>query len=221
MAATATKTTKRKHPNTLKREDGELNDEGRVHDGDNQSDAHMANPANPPWATRAPRPLPTWQTDINQTTHRGLLPLKPTQSCIAYMKATYPRVVKFLDSLLTEIMEATANTVRANPDKYIALLMYGGGNNVKEENPNFTNNIKNFLLGLTITGNERICIVDPPKRDTDKRGEFAKPHILLPHHGSPKLQVYLLWYQSFTFQIKGRKIAFSALWFDANIRPWL
>ncbi|KDQ22942.1 hypothetical protein PLEOSDRAFT_1087412 [Pleurotus ostreatus PC15] len=226
-AAAAAKATKRKRPNALEREDGELDDEGRPHEGENQGDAHAANPADstPPahqGTQAANHPVNTYQPNNPhaQTTRRGLPPLEPSQSRIAYTKATYPRVVKSLDGLLAEIMEATADAVRANPDKYIALLVYGGGNKVKEENPNLTNDIENFLLGLTIAGNERIRVVDPPKRDTDKRGEFAKPHILLLHHGSPELRAYLLWYQTFAFQIEGRKIAFSALRFDAGVRPW-
>ncbi|KAF7419660.1 hypothetical protein PC9H_002252 [Pleurotus ostreatus] len=155
-----------------------------------------------------------------QTMRRGLPPLEPSQSRIAYTKATYPRIVKSLDGLLAEIMETTADAVRANPNKYIALLVYGGGNKIKEENPNLTSDIENFILGLTIAGNKRIRVVDPPKKYTDKRGDFAKPHILLLHHGSPELRAYLLWYQTFAFQTEGRKIAFSALRFDANVRPW-
>ncbi|KAF9490622.1 hypothetical protein BDN71DRAFT_1434563 [Pleurotus eryngii] len=197
-AAAAANAIKRKHPNILKGEDGELNDEEGVHNGDNQSDAHAANPANNPSlahqsAQTATHPVNGYQPDNphTQMTCRGLSPLEPTQSHIAYTKATYLRVVKSLDSLLTEIMEATADTIRANSDKYIALLMYGGGNKVKEENPNLTNNIENFLLGLTITGNERIHVVDPPKKKHGQEG-----------------------------RIEGRKIAFSAHLFDTNVRPW-
>ncbi|KAF7416340.1 hypothetical protein PC9H_002605 [Pleurotus ostreatus] len=218
----AAKATKRKRPNGLEREDGELDDEGRAHDEGTQGDARPPNPTGGTPAQANPQLLSGGSLDNPhaQSSQRGLPPLEPTQSRIAYTKAVYPRVIKSLDSLLAEIMEATAEAVKANPGKYMALLIYGGGNKVKEENPELTNDIETFLQGLTIAGSERLRVVDPPKRDTDKRGEFAKPHILLLQHGSPELRAYLLWHQTFAFQIEGRKIAFSALRFDANVRPW-
>ncbi|KAJ8691021.1 hypothetical protein PTI98_010635 [Pleurotus ostreatus] len=208
-AATSAKTTKRKRPNALEREDGELDDEGGAHEGESQGDPRTTNPTSnprPPHQGAQPTAHLTNEYQPNnphaQTTRRGLSPLEPTQSRIAYTKATYPRVVKSLDSLLAEIMETTAGAVRANPDKYLALLVYGGGNKIKEENPNLTSDIKDFLRGLTIAGNERIRVVDPPKRDTDKRGSSPSPTSCC-----------------FTTD-RPNSGPFSALRFDANVRPW-
>lgn len=155
-----------------------------------------------------------------QSTQRGAAPHEPSESRIAYTRAIYPRIIKSLDALTAGILESTAEAIRANPDRYIALLVYGGGNRVKEENPDLMKDIESFLKGLTIEGSERLRVVDPPKSDKASRGEFARPHILLLQDGSPKLRTFILWYQTFAFQIEGRKIAFSALRFDENVRPW-
>ncbi|KAF7422984.1 hypothetical protein PC9H_011148 [Pleurotus ostreatus] len=60
-AATSAKTTKRKRPNALEREDGELDDEGGAHEGESQGDPRTTNPtSNPrPPPTKAPNPPPT------------------------------------------------------------------------------------------------------------------------------------------------------------------
>ncbi|KAJ8690309.1 hypothetical protein PTI98_011744 [Pleurotus ostreatus] len=216
------KAAKRRRTAPADREEGELEDENRP-----PNDADMAGQeANPPPAqtndaqTSPAQPTTAPANPHAQSSQRGPPPPEPTQSRIAYTRATYPRVVKSLDALLAEILETTADIIRAQPDKYLALLIYGGGNKIKEENPSLMADIQGFLQGLSIEGSERLRVVDPPKQDNEKKGEFAKPHILLLKNGSPKLRAYLTWYQTFAFQTEGRRIAFSALPFDANVRPW-
>ncbi|KAF4596123.1 hypothetical protein EYR38_007497 [Pleurotus pulmonarius] len=167
-----------------------------------------------------PPALPPLTNPHTQSSRSGLPPLEPTASRIAYTRATYPKVVKSLDALLQGIKDTAAEAARTNPDKYIALLIYGGGNKVKDENPNLANDIEAFLKGLAIEGNEGLRIIDPPKQDVSNHGEFSKPHILLLQHASPELRAYILWYQTFAFQIDGRKIAFSALKLDPEMRSW-
>lgn len=98
--------------------------------------------------------------------------------------------------------------------------MYGGGDKIKEENPNLMKDIQAFLQGLAIEGSEKLRVIDPPKKDNSNRGAFTKPHILLLQYGSPALRALILWFQTFAFQIEGRKIAFSAVRFDITVRPW-
>ncbi|KAF9494935.1 hypothetical protein BDN71DRAFT_1560805 [Pleurotus eryngii] len=176
----------------------------------------------PPPPASPPPPLPPayLENPHLQFSHRDRAPLLPTESRIAYTQGYFPRVVKSLDSLLSEINEVTTEAIKSHPDKFITLLVYGGGDKIKEENPNLMKDIQAFLQGLAIKGGEKLRVIDPPKKTNAQRGDFAKPHILLLQHGSPELRAFILWFQTFAFQIDGRKIAFSAVRFDINIRPW-
>ncbi|KAF4576934.1 hypothetical protein EYR36_004918 [Pleurotus pulmonarius] len=235
----APKAGKRKRAGSHSREEGEIDGAGeRQTQVNTQSDVDMTDrssagqtprppqptQAQPPQPTHAPQATPPAQPPLTnphtQSSRSGLPPLEPTASRIAYTRATYPKVIKSLDALLQGIKDTAAEAARANPDKYVALLIYGGGNKVKEENPSLADDIEAFLKGLAIEGNEGLRIIDPPKQDVNNHGEFSKPHILLLQHASPELRAYILWYQTFAFQVEGRKIAFSALKLDPEMRSW-
>ncbi|KAL4255511.1 hypothetical protein AB1N83_014248 [Pleurotus pulmonarius] len=179
-------------------------------------------PPPPPPPPVSPPPLPPayLENPHMQFSRRDLAPLLPTESRIAYTQGYFPRVVKSLDALLAGIDEITAEAIKTQPDKFIALLVYGGGDKIKEENPNLMKDIQTFLQGLAIEGSEKLRVIDPPKKDGSNRGAYAKPHILLLQYGSPGLRAFILWFQTFAFQIEGRKIAFSAVRFDISVRPW-
>ncbi|KAF9491974.1 hypothetical protein BDN71DRAFT_1509878 [Pleurotus eryngii] len=150
---------------------------------------------------------------------RDLAPLLPTESRITYTQGYFPQVMKSLDSLLSGINDETAEAIKNQPDNFIALLVYGG-DKIKEENPNLMKDIQSFLQGLAIEGAEKLRVIDPSKKDESNRGTFAKPHILLLQYGSNKLWAFILWFQTFMFQIEGRKTAFSAIRFDIDVHSW-
>ncbi|KAF4571262.1 hypothetical protein EYR36_008591 [Pleurotus pulmonarius] len=198
----APKAGKRKRAGSHSREEGEIDEASeRQTEVNTQSDVDMMDRSS---AGQTPRPPQPTQAQPPQPTHASQA-TPPAQPPL-----TNPHTQSSRSGLPP--LEPTASRIAYTRATYPKV--------VKEENPSLADDIKAFLKGLAIEGNEGLRIIDPPKQDVNNHGEFSKPHILLLQHASPELRAYILWYKTFAFQVEGRKIAFSALKLDPEMRSW-
>lgn len=156
------------HPPTQTRDDIDMD-----RNTGNQGNEDPPPPLPPPPASLPPLP-PAYLENLHmQFSHRDLAPLLHTESRIAYTQGYFPQVVKSLDALLLGIKEITAEAIKNQPNKFIALLVYGGGDKIKEENPNLMKDIQAFLQGLVIkeTHASEDC---PYPKVTDWKGPIPK-----------------------------------------------
>ncbi|KAJ8507941.1 hypothetical protein ONZ45_g9746 [Pleurotus djamor] len=156
----------------------------------------------------------------HQTTRITPPPGYEVQSYIPYTMAQFPRLVKPQVALLGGILKDEQEKIKANPDDYLALIIFGAGDALRSEIPRLTPLVETFVKSLCDPTMMHPKVADPPKQFPNASSEWGKPHILLCWDMEAELRDYLLWFQTFAFQLNGHKIAFSALSLDESIHSW-
>ncbi|KAF8236738.1 hypothetical protein L208DRAFT_1523895, partial [Tricholoma matsutake] len=114
--------------------------------------------------------------------------------------------------------------LKSNPNAFLALVPYGGGKQLLEENPSLANDIKHFIRSFGYANSENIWVAVlrakcPPSNN------FRKHHTLLLTHPPEELATYLIYQQTFAFKTSKeggqKKIAFHALPFDKSVQTWI
>ncbi|KAJ8473797.1 hypothetical protein ONZ45_g16165 [Pleurotus djamor] len=134
--------------------------------------------------------------------------------------ARYPRLIKSQGALLGEIAMDTVEKIKANPEEHLTLLIFGAGDALRAENPLLIRHVQSFIKSLCAPGMPEPEVADPPKFNPQASSEWGKPHVYILSDISNDLRDYLLWFQTFAFQIQNFRIAISALPLDENIYPW-
>ena len=159
-----------------------------------------------------------------ETNQHGMEPTTPQASSVPFTMAVFPRAVIPYHALIGNINDETIAAIEDKPKAFIAIVPYGGGKRLLEENPLLAKDIENFVKSFGYAKSENLKIAIPRARYPPS-DDFGKPHTLLLMNPPNELATYLVYQQTFAFETSKeegqKKIAFHALPFDKTVQTWI
>jgi hypothetical protein len=154
-------------------------------------------------------------------TQRGTAPEKPAGHSVPFTDAVFPRIALSFEQLTVNMADEQVDAIKADPDKFIAILPHGAGKKFFETEKDAATKILAFLNGLDCQGAGAIKVVTPAAKDrsSKKAGKhFLGPWTFILVNAPEAMRNFLVWQQTFPLS---REIVFHALPFDNSIMSWV
>ena len=149
-------------------------------------------------------------------------PEQPPTIPIPYTTERFPKLTPSYATLFGNLNEATTKQVRSHPGCYIALIPFGAGQRLTQDNPELAKDLETFLKSLGFPGSNHLQVARPtPSVVPPNRARFAKPFPYLLLNAPEPLCRLLLWQQTFAFQINSKHLAFNAVSPDVQVESWV
>lgn len=158
------------------------------------------------------------ENPINHKSQRGEAPALPQLTSTPFTRAVFPRVTIPFATLVANLDEQLVMKVTEEPDKYIAIVVFGAGSKYFREHPAANLEVRNFIKSLGMPDKDISVAKPAPKNKPNQKRDFEKPWTMIMAGAEPALRDFLLWHQTFAVTAD---LAFNALPFDKAVQSWV
>lgn len=103
-------------------------------------------------------------------------PEQPLTTPIPYTTTQFPKLTPSYATLFGNLHEATVKQVQNHPEQYVAIIPFGAGPRLTQDNPEMSKDIESFLKSLSFPGSDHLQVARPTPNITPKTwARFAKP----------------------------------------------
>jgi hypothetical protein len=161
-------------------------------------------------------PLLAKENPFHQTSRTGDPPHHLPPTSVVYSRAVFPKLSISLKSLLSNLLPALVDKVKANPAEYLAIVPFGAGKKFNADNPFASLRITEFIKSLGY--DHKGVSVAKASHLREPSSEFDTPWIYFLIGAKGELHQFLVWQQTFAIN---PHLAFSVVPFDSNSRSWI